>query len=354
MISEIFLKKKIIGIFLIFIFSVFFFFNTLISPVFAISVDVGDVVSLQTNRSIGVPLHEFPRPSLMDRIKTGETAKVLEVDESDNWIKIELKDGRIGWVVERYIHTDESEDSNQEEPGDLIVAEKGEIFPDLNGDALLSALDRRFSPDDTLGYGAARNLLYSNIDNKDGVLSTIYSGLKIPLAQDSADPKGLAFSRGVNAEHVWPQSKGAKGQAKSDMHHLFPSRIEVNSDRSSDPFGEISDSQTESWYIEDEEFFSIPDSSEIDFYSEAKANLFEPREAKKGDVARAMFYFKTVYPERDTKRFFKGQRVTLCQWNQLDPVDLSERNRSHAIAQAQGNENPFVLDESLASRTYCR
>ncbi len=90
------------------------------------------------------------------------------------------------------------------------------------------------------------------------------------------------------------------------------------------------------------------------FYSESDKVSFEPRELKKGDVARAMFYFRTIYPAQANSTFFDKQRATLCQWHTADPVDPGEIARSRRVAQTeQGNENPFALDPSLAKRTYC-
>ena len=62
--------------------------------------------------------------------------------------------------------------------------------------------------------------------------------------------------------------------------------------------------------------------------------------------------------------FFNPQQDTLCQWNELDPVDERERERNQAIAEGtaemnlneeevQGNYNPFILDDTLAQRTFC-
>lgn len=91
----------------------------------------------------------------------------------------------------------------------------------------------------------------------------------------------------------------------------------------------------------------------IDDYSEATGNQFEPRESVKGNIARAMFYFNTIFSDKGEPSFFDQQDEALCLWNRLDPFDSPELARSAAIAQKQGNENPFVLDPSLAERLYC-
>ncbi|MDV7400839.1 endonuclease, partial [Arthrospira platensis SPKY1] len=84
---------------------------------------------------------------------------------------------------------------------------------------------------------------------------------------------------------------------------------------------------------------------------------FEPREAVKGAIARAMFYFYTMYREEADAAdpdFFRQQVQTLCQWHRQAPPDARELARTRAIARHQdGKPNPFVLDASLAERAFC-
>jgi uncharacterized protein len=228
------------------------------------------------------------------------------------------------------------------------------ILSGITGDDLLEKLDSLYSPRASLGYGSARDLLYTKIDNQGGIVTDIYAGYSVPINPNSDKPREEAARRRINAEHVWPQSMGAEGPAKSDLHNLFSSRIEVNSDRANFPFGDISDNQTTSWYLDDEELSFKPSPQDIDKYSEFKRGFFEPREAKKGDIARIIFYFRTVYPKLANASFFQTQKDTLCKWQANDPIDAGEVERSHAIAKTpQGNDNPFVLDPTLPQRTYC-
>jgi uncharacterized protein len=230
----------------------------------------------------------------------------------------------------------------------------GTILSGITGEDLLEKLDSLYSPRVSLGYGSARDLLYTKIDNQGGILTDIYAGYSVTLNQNSDKPREEAARHRINAEHVWPQSMGAEGPAKSDLHNLFASRMEINSDRANFPFGDIPDNQTMSWYLDDEELSFKPSPQDIDKYSEFKRGFFEPREAKKGDIARIIFYFRTVYPELANANFFQTQKDTLCKWQANDPVDDGEVARSHAIAKTpQGNDNPFVLDPTLAQRTYC-
>ncbi len=229
-------------------------------------------------------------------------------------------------------------------PGEAI------LFPDLAGAALWDALDRDFSPEQTLGYSRARDVLYAHEQEAHGVLCGLYTDFCVTLGP--GDPSIVAQGLHINAEHVWPQSMGAEAEPlKSDLHHLFPARDNVNSSRGNLPYGEIQDAETEAWYRADASQSNVP-RTDIEAWSERGAGFFEPREARKGDVARAVFYAVAVYPELTEPAFFRTMREDLLDWNRQDPPDDAERARSAWVASLQGTENPFVLDPGLADRIW--
>ncbi len=86
------------------------------------------------------------------------------------------------------------------------------------------------------------------------------------------------------------------------------------------------------------------------------AEGFEPCDAVKGDVARALLYFLVRYNDRDIRdgvdyRDFWVNRVALfLEWNLQDPPDAAERRRNGLIENYQGNRNPFVDDPRLAEK----
>ncbi|MEH1966370.1 endonuclease [Nostoc sp.] len=229
------------------------------------------------------------------------------------------------------------------------------ILPQLSKFALVDELAKEYTPSKILNYDRARDQMFSIIDNRAGIVTDIYASYPIRLI-GSGDPSQEADKLGLNTEHTWPQSKGAdKGNSRSDLHHLFPAREDINSERGNKPFDDIADTSTKKWYRNDTVQSTIP-SSGIDEFSESASAKFEPREKVKGDVARAIFYFYTIYRDRAEgvdRNYFNNQRQTLCKWNQQDPPDITEIERSHAIAKFQGNDNPFVLDVTLAERAYC-
>jgi endonuclease I len=234
------------------------------------------------------------------------------------------------------------------------------LFPGSTGDALITQLKANFVPRRVLQYGPARDVMYGDIYNVNDSLSCVYTGHTLYVDPNS-DPSTYVFQNGsdngINAEHTWPRSKGAEfGNALSDMHHLFPTRARANEVRSNFPFGEIDDNETDFWYRKTIETRNKP-TSNIDLYSEYMFGTFEPKEAHKGNVARAMFYFYTFYRAEANAAdpsFFEKQRATLCNWHYLDPVDDLEYSRTQRIAFYQDQKpNPFVLDCTLAKRLYC-
>ncbi|MEZ4884827.1 MAG: endonuclease [Chitinophagales bacterium] len=227
------------------------------------------------------------------------------------------------------------------------------IEPCKYGQPLVDALRNAYTPNNPLGYGPGRDILYSKIDNNGLQLSCIYTDFTVTL-DPNADPSVSAFSGGINAEHVYPQSLGAGDEpARSDLHNIFPSKVNVNESRGSCPFGEIADSDTDQWFYLNTQLSSIP-MTDIDLYSEKDEEdcVFEPREKVKGDIARAIFYFYAIYQPIADAAFFNLQKQTLYEWHLADPVDETEKRRDDLIAANQGNHNPFIVDASLVQRAY--
>ncbi len=234
------------------------------------------------------------------------------------------------------------------------------VFNGLEGDELFEKLVEDFKPEAILPFNQSRDTLFAVVYARDNILECVYTGHTVELDPDE-DPTVSAYqnggSNGINTEHTYPRSMGAAdGNAEADMHHLFPTRSSVNSARGNDPFAEIPDAQTNNWYYLNQNQSNIP-SNDIDLWSEDRKNGFEPKEAHKGNVARAMFYFYTMYRDEAmdaNPTFFDQQLNTLCDWHWADPVDEDEWNRNQMIAKYQSDkENPFILDCSLASRLYC-
>ncbi|MGH1337364.1 MAG: endonuclease [Aureispira sp.] len=235
------------------------------------------------------------------------------------------------------------------------------VFPTYSGSTLLDSLIIRYKPITTLLYDEARDTLYALIYRHQDSVECVYTGhkLRLPLGVDpSTSLYRGGTSNGINAEHTYPQSKGARyGNAKSDMHHLYPTRTGVNSARSNCPLLTIDAASTTSWYYRT--LVEVIPSLNSALYSkkDISAFAFEPRKSHQGNAARAIFYFYTMYKtEADAAdpSFFAQQLPSLCQWHVDDPVDQLEWERTFKIATYQdGKVNPFVLDCTLPQRSYC-
>ena len=240
----------------------------------------------------------------------------------------------------------------------LIAQFHQAVFPALSDQELLDALEGAYKPQ-SLVNNYTNDTLYKKIYLEPGdSLRCVYTGYAVYLPPNQ-DPSQAAFAGNINLEHTYPKAMGADvGLAEDDMHHLYPSRADVNNYRGNLPFGEVNDPDADYWFYLDQTQTTIP-GTHIDLYSEVINNgMFEPREDKKGNVARAMFYFYTMYKEQAdlaNGAFFESQRETLCQWHYADPVDSLEWTRTFLIAGYQeGRPNPFVLDCTIPERSYCQ
>ncbi|MBF0409657.1 MAG: endonuclease [Candidatus Riflebacteria bacterium] len=183
----------------------------------------------------------------------------------------------------------------------------------LAGRDLIVTLKKLIQGNLFLEYGTAREKIFCDVHNFNGEVECVYTGRKIVTNH-------LPPATNMNIEHTWPQSLGATGIAKSDLHHLFPTDSNANGRRGSLPFGEV---RNPNW----EEGGSKCDGSE-----------FEVRDNFKGNVARAKFYFAVRYD----KSIPADEEAALRKWNQDDPVDATELERNNKIEKIQNNRNPFI------------
>jgi endonuclease I len=232
------------------------------------------------------------------------------------------------------------------------------IFEGLTGNQLLDSLAVHYYPNTVLSYNNARDEMFSYIYNEDGVVFCLYTGDTILIAEGEPNPRTIAnnHSPNWNTEHLYPQSKGAdSGFANSDMHHLRPTRSDVNSSRGNSPFGFISDELVSNWWGEDGSQSAQPAGDLSDWSRAMGSSRFEPKDDSKGDVARSVFYFYTVYrtqADAADASFFTSMMDDLREFHNGNEVNLLESERNDAIALIQGNINPFILDTTLVRRAF--
>ncbi len=221
---------------------------------------------------------------------------------------------------------------------------------DLSGEDLKSWLITNYydGKHQTLGYSTARKYLYNYIDNENNVITCVYSGYEV----NSTYGGTTTYPAPINCEHTIPQSFFNEADPMvSDIHHLFPTYENWNSTRSNYPLTEIDDNTTSKWMYLNQSQTTIP-TSNIDLYSESASSVFEPREDHKGNAARAIFYFYTMYPTQAGDISQVGDIDIFYQWHLDDPVDAEEIERNSEIETYQGNRNPFIDYPELVARAW--
>jgi len=221
----------------------------------------------------------------------------------------------------------------------------------LQGQELIQYLINNYKTSNVLSYNGARDAMYGYIDNENGSVQCIYTEFTVDNVP-SDNPRAYLYENGIDCEHLYPQSMyEGTSPMKSDIHHLRPCKSNVNSSRGNKPYNESNDNQTQTWYwLEYQQ--SNPPNQNRDKYSESASGVFEPREEVKGDIARAIFYFYTMYSNVADDNFFEEQKDILYDWHQDDPINQLEVNRTWDIADYQDYPNPFILDETLIQRCY--
>jgi endonuclease I len=194
---------------------------------------------------------------------------------------------------------------------------------------------------------SARTLLFGSVDVRNGRVDSLYNGETIEAPGYSI----LAYMRGFNTEHSWPQAQFNRlDPMVSDLHHIFAVDITSNGLRSSYGFGYNGDPMS-------------PGSSLGASTTDGRSLVFQVRPERRGDVARAHFYMVARYAfdtsigivfdddgTESNNRMEDSEEAVLRQWSREDPVDEWERQRNERVAALQGNRNPFIDRPDLIDR----
>ncbi|MGA5603418.1 endonuclease I family protein [Streptomyces griseoincarnatus] len=205
------------------------------------------------------------------------------------------------------------------------------------GEALKSALHSIVSDQTKLSYSAVWNALKETDEDpsNSGNVILLYSGASRSKSLNGGDVGDW------NREHVWAKSHGDFGTSTgpgTDIHHLRPSDVQVNSIRGNKDFDNGGSAVTNGGG-------SLTDS-----------DSFEPRDAVKGDVARMILYMAVRYegtdgwPDLEPNNSvsngsapYIGKLSVLKEWHEQDPPDSFEQRRNDVIFESyQHNRNPFI------------
>ncbi|MFC9430463.1 endonuclease I family protein [Streptomyces sp. NPDC056987] len=206
-----------------------------------------------------------------------------------------------------------------------------------SGAALKSALHTIIKDQTKISYAAVWDALKNSDQdpaNSSNVIE-LYTGKSISKSSNGGNTGNW------NREHVWAKSHGGFGEATgpgTDLHHLRPEDVQVNSIRGNKDFdnGGSAVSGAPGNYTD--------------------SDSFEPRDAVKGDVARMILYMAVRYEGGDSwpdlepnekvnngSSPLMGKLSVLKQWSDEDPPDAFEKRRNDVIYnQYQHNRNPFI------------
>ena len=123
-------------------------------------------------------------------------------------------------------------------------------------------------------------------------------------------------------------NKSGYSQVADDMHNMYPVVRSTDLDRRGTLFGDLPDD------VETREC-----GYQLSFQT------FDPPDHAKGNVARAMIYMHMQH-----KLPLIGPLDLYQRWNQADPPDAEEKRRNDAIAELQGNRNPYIDKPELIDR----
>jgi endonuclease I len=205
------------------------------------------------------------------------------------------------------------------------------------GTALKSSLHTIISDQTKLSYSQVWDALKATDEDPSNSSNVIllYTG----RSQSKSENGGYVGD--WNREHVWAKSHGDFGTTTgpgTDIHHLRPTDVQVNSIRGNKDFDNGGNAVS-----------GAPGN-----YTDGDS--FEPRDAVKGDVARMILYMAVRYEGDDAfadlepndkvsngSAPYMGRLSVLKQWSQEDPPDSFEQNRNNVIFDRfQHNRNPFI------------
>ncbi|WP_052245808.1 endonuclease [Sporosarcina sp. ZBG7A] len=289
--------------------------------------------NVSLGKTIEIPLNEYFKNQVNKPLRFNATkgsitnnTLVLNLEEGTHIVGVTAYQGDLSATLSFTVTVAKDEESNLGYYSDAIGKE---------GQALKTALHDIISDQRILSYSNVWDALKKTDEdpNNPNNVILLYSGASISKSRNGGNVGDW------NREHVWAKSHGDFGTSNgpgTDIHHLRPTDVQVNSSRGS-----------------------------LDFDNGGTAvkgcngclkttNSWEPPDRVKGDVARMIFYMATRYEKGDKvdlelneklnngKNPYHGKLSVLLQWHEQDPIDEFEQNRNNMIFEIQGNRNPFI------------
>ncbi len=267
-----------------------------------------------------------------------ENAELTLTLEEGSYVVAVTASNEAGEVKESFSVT-VNEAAKEEDDEVEVPAPVDDYYSDAygkEGTALKTALHEIIDDHHQLSYSEvwdALKITDEDPNNQNNVM-LLYSG------ESRAKNKNGGMVGDWNREHTWAKSHGDFGTSKgpgTDIHHLRPTDVQVNSSR-----GNLD--------------FDFGGSANVKNCVECKrdGDSFEAPDEVKGDVARMLFYMAVRYEQGDRvdlelneqvnngKTPYHGKLSILLEWHEQDPVSEWEQNRNDKIEDIQGNRNPFI------------
>lgn len=148
----------------------------------------------------------------------------------------------------------------------------------------------------------------------------------------------------------------------SDLYHIRPCDGSINTFRGNGKFYEFSEGE-KTYTHSDGGPYVLTTDREGDY-----ATKVEPDDHFKGDIARILMYIYVHYNSIGLSNNYTGRlkltdvwnsgyseteiQKLMVKWNELDPVDETEKIRNDNVEKIQGNRNPFVDHPEYMARAF--
>lgn len=228
-----------------------------------------------------------------------------------------------------------------------------------SNEALMTALRNIIHSHTEVSYSSGLLKAFAKADvDAQGYIIDIYSNCRYSPSDNGSSASHVG--EGYNREHSFPRSwfGGEVAPMNTDVFHIYPTDIHVNSQRSNFPYGVCANGTRLSYgsYVAKGKLGTCT-------YPGYTGTVFEPDDEYKGDLARSYFYMVTCYKnelpswpgsaqldysKNRYKAFSTWTINMLMEWTRLDPVSEKEIKRNEAVYGIQGNRNPFIDHPELA------
>lgn len=200
----------------------------------------------------------------------------------------------------------------------------------------------------TLGTGSA-TVIYDIYSSKiSGIDPYQFTPFTNQCGTYSAE--GSCYNREHSIPTSWFNGNTSNSGTATDYNFIYPTDGFVNNKRANNPYGEVATAN-----------YTSLNGSKLGNSSVAgiSGTVFEPIDEFKGDVARAFFYFVTMYESNipswssntDALQSFDNNTFPavklpylklMLKWHNQDPVSQKEINRNNGTYSFQKNRNPFI------------